>query len=183
LSSGKSQQFATRRIFGGMALFPVITLALYAIIANIMPGKALLAIKSSMNVLFNMLIPLIMIFVLMFLINLFLNPAKVAKLLGKGSGFKGILLSAAAGIISTGPIYAWYPLLKDLREKGAGDSSITIFLYNRAVKPFLLPVMVAYFGWLYMSILTILMVLASVVIGFSVNFFMKKEDLINPSQI
>jgi uncharacterized membrane protein YraQ (UPF0718 family) len=159
-----------------MALFPVIMLAVYGILFVIMPDKALLAIKSSVNIFFNMLIPLSMIFVLMLLINLFLNPARVAKFLGKGSGIKGIILSAAAGIISTGPIYAWYPLLKDLREKGAGDSSIAIFLYNRAVKPFLLPVMVAYFGWLYVVILTILTVLASVAIGYSVDIFMKADQ-------
>ena len=104
-------------------------------------------------------------------LNLFLKPAAVAKFLGKGSGVKGIILSASAGIISTGPIYAWYPLLKDLKEKGAGESSIAIFLYNRAVKPFLLPVMVSYFGWVYVVVLTIIMVIASVIVGFSVSIF------------
>jgi len=107
----------------------------------------------------------------MLLINLFLKPAAVAKFLGKGSGVKGIALSVAAGIISTGPIYAWYPLLKDLKDKGAGESSIAIFLYNRAVKPFLVPVMVTYFGWLYVVTLIILTILASVVVGFSVSIF------------
>jgi hypothetical protein len=62
-------------------------------------------------------------------------------------------------------------LLKDLRDKGAGESSIAIFLYNRAVKPFLLPVMVGYFGWLYVIILTIFMVFASFAVGFSVSIF------------
>jgi len=62
-------------------------------------------------------------------------------------------------------------LLRDLKEKGAGDSSIAIFLYNRAVKPFLLPIMITYFGWLYVIVLTILTVLASVVIGYSINIF------------
>jgi hypothetical protein len=50
-----------------------------------------------------------------------------------------------------GPIYAWYPLLKELREKGAANSLIAIFLGNRAVKPFLLPIMISYFGWVYAS--------------------------------
>ena len=118
-----------------------------------------------------MIIPLSLVFVIMLLINLFLKPARIAKFLGKGSGVKGIALSAAAGIISTGPIYVWYPLLRDLKEKGAGESSIAIFLYNRAVKPFLLPVMVSYFGWLYVVTLIILTILASVVVGFSVSIF------------
>jgi len=122
-----------------------------------------------------MLIPLGLVFLVMLIINLFLKPAAVAKFLGKGSGVKGIALSAAAGIISTGPIYAWYPLLKDLKQKGAGESSIAVFLYNRAVKPFLLPIMIGYFGWLYVVILTILMVLASVAIGFSISILPSPE--------
>lgn len=104
-----------------MALFPITILAVYGILFVTIPDKALLAAKSSGNIFLNMLIPLSLVFVLMLLINLFLKPARVAKFLGKGSGVKGITLSAAASIISTGPIYAWYPLLKDLREKGAGD--------------------------------------------------------------
>ena len=94
----------------------------------------------------------------------------MVSLLGSGQP-EGTALAAVAGIISTGPIYAWYPLLKDLREKGAGESSIAIFLYNRAVNHFLLPVMIGYFGWLYVAILIILTILASVVVGFFVSIF------------
>jgi len=153
-----------------MFLLPIAVLVVYAILFFVSPDKAGQAIKSSGNVFLSMLIPLGLVFLIMLLINLFLKPAAVAKFLGKGSGIKGIALSAVAGIISTGPIYAWYPLLKDLKDKGAGESSIAIFLYNRAVKPFLLPVMIGYFGWLYVVTLIILTILASVVIGFSVSF-------------
>jgi uncharacterized membrane protein YraQ (UPF0718 family) len=154
-----------------MFLFPIVILVIYAILFFISPNKAGQAIKSCGNIFLSMLIPLGLVFLIMLIINLFLKPAAVAKFLGKGSGIKGIVFSATAGIISTGPIYAWYPLLKDLREKGAGESSIAIFLYNRAVKPFLLPVMINYFGWLYVVILTILIVIASIIVGFSVSFF------------
>jgi len=158
-----------------MFLFPIVILIIYVILFFVSPDKAGQAIKSSGNVFLNMLIPLGLVFLVMLIINLFLKPAAVAKFLGKGSGVKGIALSAAAGIISTGPIYAWYPLLKDLKQKGAGESSIAVFLYNRAVKPFLLPIMIGYFGWLYVVILTILMVLASVAIGFSISILPSPE--------
>jgi uncharacterized membrane protein YraQ (UPF0718 family) len=154
-----------------MFLFPIGVLVIYMVLFLAAPDKAGQAIKSSGNVFLSMLLPLAIVFFIMLLINLFLKPAAVAKYLGKGSGVKGIMLSASAGIISTGPIYAWYPLLKDLKEKGAGESSIAIFLYNRAVKPFLLPVMISYFGWVYVVILTIIMVIASVIVGFSVSIF------------
>jgi len=169
LKNGKRQIYAIKRLFKSIVFFPLATLVLYGTVAVLAPEKALFALKNSLNVLLQMIIPLFLIFILMVVINRFLNPAKIAKHLGKGSGVQAMLLSAAAGILSAGPIYAWYPLLKDLRDKGAGESSIAIFLYNRAVKPFLLPVMIGYFGWLYVIILTILMVFTSVAVGFSVS--------------
>ena len=87
----------------------------------------------------------------------------------------GKFISASAGIISVGPIYAWYPLLKDLKEKGAANDLIAIFLNNRAIKPFLLPVMISYFGWLYVLILTIFTVLGSLFVGYSMSILVKEE--------
>jgi uncharacterized membrane protein YraQ (UPF0718 family) len=171
LSNSNQRQSGNKPVFNRMFLFPIGILVIYVILFLATPDKANQAIKSSGNVLLSMLIPLALVFIIMLLINLFLKPAAVAKFLGKGSGIKGIALSAVAGIISTGPIYAWYPLLKDLKDKGAGESSIAIFLYNRAVKPFLLPVMIGYFGWLYVVILTIIMVLASIAVGFSISIY------------
>lgn len=174
--SGQVRQKPRRgRANFGMFLFPAVVLLTYGVLLIVSPGRAMDAIRNSGHVALNMFIPLALIFVLMVLINLLLKPARVARLLGKSSGVKGIALSAAAGIISTGPIYTWYPLLKDLKEKGAGDSPIAIFLYNRAVKPFLLPIMVAYFGWLYVLVLTILTVGASVFLGYSINLFLHRE--------
>ena len=158
-----------------MFLFPVAVLVVYGILLAITPDRAFLALKSSGNILLNMLMPLGLVFVLMLLLNLFLKPTHIVRFLGKGAGAKGILLPVAAGIISTGPIYVSYPLLKELREKGAGNSPIAIFLYNRAVKPFLLPVMIAYFGWEYVLILTVLTVLGSIPIGYSVSALVKEE--------
>ena len=158
-----------------MVLFPAAMLVIYGILFSVMPDRASFALKSSGNIFLDMLVPLCLVFILMILLNLFLKPAQIARFLGKGAGIKGILLPAAAGIISTGPIYAWYPLLRNLREKGAGDSPIAIFLYNRAVKPFLLPVMVGYFGWVYVVILTILTVLGSIAIGYSLSNLTREE--------
>ena len=114
----------------------------------------------------------------MLVLNLFLKPALVARFLGRGAGIKGIMLSVTAGIVSMGPIYAWYPMLKELREKGAGSSMLAIFLGNRAVKPFLLPIMISYFGWTYVLILTVCTILGSLPVGYAVDAAAKeKADL------
>ena len=157
-------------------LFPALVLVAYGIILAIMPEKASIALKSSGNILLTMLLPLSLVFILMLVTNLFLKPAQIVKFLGRGAGIKAVILSATAGIISVGPIYAWYPLLKDLREKGAANSFLAIFLGNRAVKPFLLPIMISYFGWIYVLVLTLFTVLGSIVVGYIVGALVKVEN-------
>jgi uncharacterized membrane protein YraQ (UPF0718 family) len=161
-----------------MFLFLATVLAIYGTLFAVMPDKASMALRSSGHVFLNIIVPLCVVFILMVVLNLFLKPAHIARFLGKGAGIKGIVLSAAAGIISTGPIYAWYPLLKELREKGAGNFLIAIFLNNRAVKPFLLPIMISYFGWTYVLILTVCTILGSLPVGYAVDAAVKeKTDL------
>ena len=155
-------------------IFPVCVLVCYGILCAIDPHKALIAMRTSGNLLLTIFLPLVLVFVIMLALNLFVKPAQIVGLFGKGLRIKGIVLSLVAGIISMGPIYAWYPLLKNLKEAGAGNGPIAIFLYSRAVKPFLLPVMIAYFGWVYVGILTALTVFASIVIGCFMSVLMKK---------
>ena len=163
-----------KKDFARMVIFPVCVLVFYGILCAIDPNKALMALKTSGNVLLYVALPLAFVFTVMLVLNLFVNPAQIVRLFGKGANIKGIVLSVVAGIISMGPIYAWYPLLKNLREEGAGTGPIAIFLYSRAVKPFLLPVMIAYFGWVYVVILTVLTVFASIAIGCFMSVLMKK---------
>ena len=77
---------------------------------------------------------LLLVFGMMFLTNLFFEGNRIARFLGKGSGLRGWMVAIAGGIASSGPIYMWYPMLSDLKEKGMKDSLIAAFLYNRAVK-------------------------------------------------
>jgi uncharacterized membrane protein YraQ (UPF0718 family) len=152
-----------------IALFPTAVLVIYGILFGFVPDRASLALRSSLRVFLNILFPLCLVFILMVVLNLFLRPPHIAKFLGKRSGLKGVFLSATAGIISMGPIYAWYPLLKELRNRGAENSLIAIFLGNRAVKPLLMPVLISYFGWTYALILTVLTVLGSLAVGYTTD--------------
>jgi len=157
--------------------FPAAVLALYGILFIAMPDRASVALRSTGNILLSLLLPLGLVFLVMMALNLFLKPAQVAKFLGAKSGVLGVVVSAAAGIISTGPIYAWYPLLKELREKGAGNAVLAIFLGNRAVKPFLLPVMVSYFGWVYVLLLTAFTIAGSVGVGYAVEALVREHPV------
>ena len=159
-----------------LLVFPASVLFIYGILFIIMPDKASTALRSSGKVFVNIIMPLCLVFILMLVLNLFLKPAYITKFLGKEAGIKGIILSATAGIISAGPIYAWYPMLKALREKGADDSLIAIFLGNRAVKPFLLPIMISYLGWIYVLILTVFTIFGSLVAGYCVGISLRAAE-------
>jgi len=108
---------------------------------------------------------ILIVFLFIFLTNLFLKPKFVAKYIGSESGIKGWIIAIVSGIISMGSIYLWYPLLRELRGKGMRKGLIATFLYNRAVKVILLPLMVYYFGWLFTLCLTLYTIVFSFFLG------------------
>jgi uncharacterized membrane protein YraQ (UPF0718 family) len=169
VNRGSGREIKGGRSLKRTGLFPVFVLVLYGILFAITPDKTLVALRASTNITLVICVPLMLVFVVMLLMNLLVPPAQIARLCGRGAGVKGIALSIAAGIMSMGPIFAWYPLMKKLREEGAGEGPIAIFLYNRAVKPFLLPVMIAYFGWAYVVTVTVLTILGSIALGYSMS--------------
>ena len=114
---------------------------------------------------------LFLVFIFLFLFELFVKPEKVKKNLGEHAGIKGWFFSIGTGILSSGPIYVWYPLLSDFRKSGMRTSFISTFLYSRAVKLPLLPVMVHYFGITYTAVLATYMLGTSVVVGYLTELF------------
>jgi len=126
----------------------------------------------------SMLLRLIPIIILVItftaLINYFLKPQSIMKYFGKDSGKKGMFIALLAGVISHGPMYAWYPMLVDMRKNGLKFSLIAIFLYARAVKIPLLPFMIALFGLPFAIIVNIYILIFSIIQGIMIEFLMKK---------
>ena len=149
--------------------FPFAVLFAYALVCLLRPAEGRAALRAFYNVCRQVLPALSVAFAVMVCVNLFVKPAHVNRLLGDAKRARGVALSTAGGILSMGPIYAWYPLLKELRNKGASDFHIANFLCCRAVKPPLLPFIVAYFGWAFTILLTVLTVASSLLIALVVN--------------
>lgn len=123
------------------------------------------SLQVSLNIIVQILPILFLVIFLIGVSNYFLKPKTVLKYLGKESGVKGWLLAITMGIVSHGPIYTWYPLLKELRNHGMRTGLLAVFLYNRAVKIPLLPIMIYYFGVVFVVVLTVYMIIASVIEG------------------
>ena len=158
-------QKRTKNGVGGW-LFLAIVLLIYGVAALLDSELTLKAITSFIHLLDKVLPVLLIVFILIFIINLFLEPAWVKKYLGSRSGITGWVTAIVGGVLSTGPVYPWYALLKDLREKGMKTSLAAVFLYSRAVKLPLLPLLVHYFGSTYTMILVGYLLVFSIISGF-----------------
>ncbi|WP_455222239.1 hypothetical protein [Kaarinaea lacus] len=165
-----TQQSATKPKLSGKWLFLALVLLLYAIVALIDFPLAQESFYFFGNVVFQIFPVLLVVFGLMVIFNLILTPKRIESSLGKASGVKGWLLALAGGVLATGPIYTWYVLVGELKKQGMQTSLAAAFLYSRAVKLPLLPLLVHYFGISYTLILTIYLIGFSILSGIATGF-------------
>ncbi len=154
--------------------FFVIVVLLYAAVALIDPETASDSLDYFIHLLVQIVPVLALVFLLMFTVNSLVEPRQVVRHLGHGSGLRGWCLAVVAGILCTGPIYVWYPLLADLGEQGMRSGLVAAFLYVRGVKLPLLPLMVFYFGVVFTLLITAFIILFSVVTGFLTEHSLKQ---------
>jgi len=143
----------------------IIVIVCYAIVFFINAPVALDSLQKSVKVLSRILPVFGFVIIFTATINYFLRPKLIAKYLGKESGIKGWLWSLAGGVISHGPMYAWFPLLDDLRKNGMRDSLVVVFIYARAIKLPILPIMIDYFGWTFTLVLSVYILVGSIIQG------------------
>ncbi|MBW2683367.1 MAG: permease [Deltaproteobacteria bacterium] len=150
--------------FRGKPFFAAVLIG-YVILAFLNFSGAIAALQKSGMTLLKILPILAVVILMTATINFFLQPKQIVKHLGKESGAKGWLAMLFAGVISHGPMYAWYPLIDDLRRHGMRDGLIVVFFYARAIKIPLLPLMIDYFGLLFTLILSLYILLGAIIQG------------------
>lgn len=156
-----------RKYSGWLFLF-LVALA-YGATAAFEPARAREAIATFLPMLGEMLPALALVLLLMFLVELFLNPERIDSWVGNRSGLHGWLLAIAAGMLSTGPVYPWYALLAEMRTKGMRTAMLAAFLYARAIKLPLLPLLAHYFGVRYMLVLSLFIAVFAVLNGLAME--------------
>ena len=149
----------------GSNVFLLVIATLYTALAAYDIALFMETLRAFVDLLGKVVPVLLLVFVMMFVVDLVVEPGTVKKRLGKGSGSVGWSVAVLGGVLSTGPIYVWYPLLEDLRKKGVKDSLIVAFLYARAVKIPMAPMMIYYFGWTFTAVLYMYIIVFSVLNG------------------
>jgi len=106
---------------------------LVLIIANIILGlifpqigkDSISSAKSNLSTLLAVLPP---IFVLLGLLDVWVEKETMIKFLGKGSGLKGFLIAFIMGSFAAGPLYAAFPVASVMLKKRASVFNVFIFI-------------------------------------------------------
>ncbi len=156
----------------GQKFFGVIFLL--ALSLFLVPGNLATNVFRRFNALFIHVFPgIVLVFLLIFAFNLFLEEEKIKKYFSAKKG-KNRIWAVGLGVLSGGPIYAWYPLLADLRKKGLDDFLIVSFLYGRAIKLPMIPFLFFYFSVKIVVIWTLVMVVFAFLNGEAFRLLEKK---------
>ncbi len=161
--------------FRGKYLLCIVAL-IYVLLFVIDSQSALLALQKGSKVLLKILPIFCVVIVCTALINYFLKPKQIAKHLGHDSGAKGWLWALLGGVISHGPMYAWYPLFEDLRRHGMKDALIAVFFASRTIKIPLLPIMIDYFGLTFTIILSCYILIGALIQGALLEMFGTQKE-------
>ena len=158
--------------FKGIKFFIVVVI-IYMIVFLFDFQNGSLALEKSFTILKKIAPIFILIILITTLINYFLKPKEIVKHFGKESGKKGIFYALIGGVLSHGPMYAWYGMLEDMKSYGLKDELIAIFLYARSIKLPLLPIMIDLFGWIFTIVITIYILIAALLQGKVINSLLK----------
>lgn len=119
------------------------------------------------------IIPILaLVFLLMALVNYFITPQQILNFAGK-KGIKKWFLMVFAGVLSTGPPYLWFPLLRDLKQKGLDFGLITTYLYSRAVVIAFIPLIIFYFSLKFTIVLSLVILTAALIQGVLMSYLIK----------
>ncbi|PLY05938.1 MAG: permease [Arcobacter sp.] len=138
--------------------------------------NSIFALTKSFEVLLKLLPIFVMIIFIMTLINYLLKPKSIMKHFGKDSGIKAWIYAILGGIVSHGPMYAWYPMISELRQNGLRDGLLATFMYTRSIKIPFIPIMIDYFGVVFTIILFIYILLGGILQGIFIEALSKKID-------
>lgn len=98
------------------------------ILGMILPEVGLSSLEITKNSLLEMLAFIPPIFILLGLLDVWVNKETMMRFLGKGSGLKGASLAFALGAAAAGPLYAAFPVAAVMLKKNASLFNVFVFV-------------------------------------------------------
>jgi uncharacterized membrane protein YraQ (UPF0718 family) len=118
------------------------------------------------------------IFILIGLLDVWIPKETMIRLMGEGSGFKGILLAFLFGTVAAGPLYAAFPVAIVFMKKHVKFSNIIILIgaWSSTKIPMLLFEMSA-LGFKFALIRLALNILVIIIIAYIMSILIKKDEI------
>lgn len=152
----------------------LLTAGLYLWAFGVSPQRAWQALAIGAAT-FGSVLPLIIaVFGLVGILQAWISRDLIVRLLGRGSGIKGLLIAALCGTLLIGPAYIIFPLLMSLQRQGARWAVIVIVLSSYAVKLQMIPIEVGFLGWPFSLGRSLLTVALAIPAGLLIEAMMPK---------
>lgn len=154
-----------KRLIKEAVIYIMIGVIVWGITAIISPVKGAVVGEVAYGAFIKAIGIIIAVFIVIGLIQVWIGPETLSKILGKEAGWKGLLLASAIPMFLGGSLLTVLPLLKMLREKGASIACIVAFIVAWSGKLPLVPLEAEFLGWKFTILRTILIVPFAVVMG------------------
>lgn len=106
----------------------VLLVVVNGIIALAAPEIGIDAVNITMMNLLEMMSVIPPIFILLGLLDVWVDRATMIRFTGKGSGLKGVLIAFLIGSAAAGPLYAAFPVAGMMLKKGSSLFNVFIFI-------------------------------------------------------
>lgn len=114
------------------------------------------------------------------LVNAWVKGDAIVRHLGKESGFRSLIIASLIGTLITGPLFAVYPLVKSLHDKGARTAVVAVILTSwGGIRLPLLPLEVSFLGMKFTVLRNLLVTAMSIPVGLAVE---KGVELLQPRE-
>jgi uncharacterized membrane protein YraQ (UPF0718 family) len=109
--------------------------AVLLILAQVRGGPALVAagFGHAIATLRQAALLVVLAFAVTGLMQVLIEPGTIRKWLGRESGLRGMLIGSAAGALTPGGPYVYYPLAQAIHRAGAGMGTIISYLAGKAL--------------------------------------------------
>lgn len=151
--------------------FLIFVVVINAAVLIVFPHTGIKAMNFTGKNFLNFLFMLTPIFILIGLMDVWIERDKMIKIMGEKSGIKGVLIAIMMGVITAVPLYALLPVAGVLLKKGSKIYNVLIFLCSSAsIRIPLLLFEVSSLGLKF----TLLRLAMNVVVVFAIAFIVDK---------
>lgn len=117
------------------------------------------------------------VFILLGLLDVWVNRETMMKYMGEGSGIKGVILAFLLGSCAAGPLYVAFPIAGTLLKKKA--SVFNVFIFVGAWSTTKIPMFLfetGSMGWKFSVLRLVLSIIGIVIIAVTLDKTTSKED-------